>query len=216
VHVGAGGAWGKADYGCVPRQCRHWRPRTPDDCAHCRQAADLSPRASQTPGVRPWREGTRRRGAPRRIPTERYACRTPECPYVGITDSQVHALVADGHHGRTDRIQDFVCQACGHRVSARWGTALSKLKTPPARIGEVLSALFALHGGHAPRTATYALIIGVDIGPKLTPFGSLATLLWLRILAQHGIHISWGRYVRENWWVTLITVSAALGVLGAM
>jgi len=79
-----------------------------------------------------------------------------------------------------------------------------------------LLGVFALHGDHAPRTATYALIIGVDIGPKLTPFGSLATLLWLRILAQHGIHISWGRYVRENWWVTLITVSAALGVLGAL
>ncbi len=79
-----------------------------------------------------------------------------------------------------------------------------------------LLGVFALHGGQATRTATYALIIGVDIGPKLTPFGSLATLLWLRILAQHGIHISWGRYVRENWWVTLITVSAALGVLGAL
>jgi hypothetical protein len=53
----------------------------------------------------------------------------------------VHALVADGHHGRTDHIQDFVCQACGSRVSARWGTALYQLKTPPARISEVLSAL---------------------------------------------------------------------------
>lgn len=62
-------------------------------------------------------------------------------PLVGITDSQVHALVADGHHGRTDQIQDFVCQACGHRVSARRDTALFHLKTPPARIGEVLSAL---------------------------------------------------------------------------
>jgi IS1 family transposase len=91
--------------------------------------------------VRPWREGQRRRGAPRRIPTEGYACRSAGCPYVGITDSHIHALVADGHHGRTDWIQDFVCQACGSRVSARWGTALYQLKTPPARIGEVLSAL---------------------------------------------------------------------------
>ncbi len=120
---------------------RHWRPRTPDDCAHCRQAGNLSPRALQTPGVRPWREGRSRRGAPRRIATEGYACRTPGCPYAGITDGQIHALVADGHHGRTDHIQDFVCQACGSRVSSRWGTALSQLKTPPARIGEVLSAL---------------------------------------------------------------------------
>jgi len=108
---------------CVPRRCRHWRPRTPDDCAHCRQEGTLSPRALQTPGVRPWREGRSRRGAPRRIATEGYACHTPGCPYAGITDSQVPALVADGHHGRTDHIQDFTCQACGCRGARlrAWG-----------------------------------------------------------------------------------------------
>ena len=73
--------------------------------------------------------------------TDGYACRRPECAYVGITDAQIHALVADGHQGRTDRIQQFRCQACGAKVSARWGTALAHLKTPPTRIGEVLSAL---------------------------------------------------------------------------
>jgi len=102
---------------CVPRRCRHWRPRTPDDCAHCRQCGDRSEAAPPPPGVRPWRESKSRRGAPRRIPTEGYACRTTECLYASITDSRVH------------------------RVSARRGTALFQLKTPPARIGEVLSAL---------------------------------------------------------------------------
>jgi hypothetical protein len=136
--------WRRARHGrllAVRRLCRHWRPRTPDDCAHCRGERDGPQAAPAPPVVRPWREGRSRRGAPRRIATDGYACRTPGCSYAGITDSQIHALVADGHHGRTARIQDFVCQACGHRVSARWGTALSPLKTPPARIGEVLSAL---------------------------------------------------------------------------
>jgi hypothetical protein len=50
-------------------------------------------------------------------------------------------LVADGWHGRTERIQYFRCQAYGSKVTARWGTALYQLKTPPTRIGEVLSAL---------------------------------------------------------------------------
>jgi arsenical pump membrane protein len=61
--------------------------------------------------------------------------------------------------------------------------------------------------------AIYAIILGVDIGPKLTPFGSLATLLWLGILERNGISISWGRFIRENWWVTLLTLGAALGAL---
>ncbi len=80
-----------------------------------------------------------------------------------------------------------------------------------------LLGVFALGSGHAAiPTATYALILGVDIGPKITPFGSLATLLWLRILAQQGMPISWGRYVRENWWVTLLVLAASLGALAVV
>jgi IS1 family transposase/transposase-like protein len=77
------------------------------------------------------------------------------CPYYGITNAQIHALVANGHHGRSDHIQDFRCQACGSKVTARWGTALYHLKTPPARIGEVLSALAE----------------GLDIGAAVRVFG---------------------------------------------
>jgi hypothetical protein len=86
------------------------RPRTPLDCPACRLCCNLSSGVSPAPTpVRPWREVKSRRGAPKRVNTDGFACPNQQCLYSGITDAQIHALVGDGKHGRAERIQTFRC-----------------------------------------------------------------------------------------------------------
>ncbi len=81
----------------------------------------------------------------------------------------------------------------------------------------VLVGALGIQAAHVPpavrEAMVYANVIGCDLGPKFTPIGSLATLLWLHVLAQKGVRIGWGYYFRVG---VLLTTPILLVTLAAL
>ncbi|MGW2248920.1 SLC13 family permease [Kitasatospora sp. NPDC001660] len=109
-------------------------------------------------------------------------------------------------------VDNGLASALGHLVPQ--GTAL------PALLGTAaLAAVLANVINNLPATlvllplaapagpgAVLAVLLGVNIGPNLTYAGSLATLLWRRIVREHGTDIGLGEFTRLG----LLVVPAAL------
>src|SRR5699024_4091923 len=74
----------------------------------------------------------------------------------------------------------------------------SVLNNLPTVLVMVLAVSGVAASGVTHEAMVYATVIGSDLGPKITPIGSLATLLWLDMLDRKGIRIGWARYVRTG------------------
>src|SRR5262249_40407976 len=118
------------------------KPRSPLDCLYCRRLMTKIPQAEEARALPPqWPNQKNKRGRPKTISSQGYACPNPQYLYFGITDQHHHALVGDGCHGKTERIQTFRCQACKKTFTSRRHTPLYRIKTPATAVAQVLTAL---------------------------------------------------------------------------
>lgn len=82
--------------------------------------------------------------------------------------------------------------------------------------GLIIGSLTLLEMGDLPfyllDIAYSSLILGTDLGALITPVGTLASLIWLHLLRQDGVRISWWEYSKVT--MVVIPLSFACALLG--
>lgn len=145
-----------------------------------------------------------------------------EAPWQIVVFSLGMYLVVYGlkNAGLTDLLAQLLNRLAEHGVwAAALGTGLlsaalsSVMNNMPSVLLGALSIQASDTAGAVREAMIYANVIGCDLGPKITPIGSLATLLWLHVLARKGMRITWGYYFRVGALLTLPVLLATLSAL---
>ena len=98
------------------------------------------------------------------------------------------------------------------RLAAPSGPALAASGAVLANLANNLPAYLALEPFAASAYLSGALLIGVNVGPLITPWASLATLLWHRQLVRHGVEVPWARYMAWGALGAPLALGAAIAV----
>jgi arsenical pump membrane protein len=119
-------------------------------------------------------------------------------------------------HGATEWFSDALTPVSESGLAgAIFGSGIlfSLLAAVMNNLPAVLVSSLTISGLEDQSILPFASLIGMSVGAKLTPLGSLATLLWLGLLRRDGIQLSWGQYMKYGIILTLPVLFVSLGAL---
>jgi len=128
-----------------------------------------------------------------------------------MADKKITALTDHGTNIAAEDLLHVIDDPAGTPVNKKISVASLMNNMPTIMIMDLAIDKIGYVGNEA---LVYANILGCNLGPKMTPIGSLATLLWLHVLAQKGVKIGWGEYMKVGLVITPpVLLTALTGLL---
>ncbi len=95
-----------------------------------------------------------------------------------------------------DRVFEMPQSLVGAIIAAAGATAIGSNIVNNVPMALLSVPVIERSSGEHQTALTYAVLIGTNIGPILTTYGSLATMLWLSLVRKRGIDVTTGQYLR--------------------